>query len=113
MGGHFVKSRSERIKLNVKSSCVPLRRQRSNNKFLETLTRLFLLQVMEWVSNEKANASLGHLFSLPLQTPRSGPTPVTGFTASNLQEFDFSVESYLGSAYWEASKFLDRLQQVN
>ena len=62
---------------------------------------------MEWVSNGKANTSLGHLFSSPLQTP------VTGFTASNLQEFDFSVESYLGSAYWEASKFLDRLQQVN
>lgn len=68
---------------------------------------------MEWVSNGKANTSLGHLFSSPLQTPRSGPTPVTVFTASNLQEFDFSVESYLGSAYWEASKFLDRLQQVN
>lgn len=46
-------------------------------------------------------------------TPSVGEIPFTGFHNANPQKIEFSVDNYLGSAYWEASKFLDRLQQVN
>ena len=54
----------------------------------------------------------GNLRSTPV-TQRTGQIPFAGFPVSNLQDIEFSVDNYLGSAYWEASKFLDRLQQVN
>ena len=73
---------------------------------------MFLLQVTDWGADGKAETANENSFSTPL-TPRTGQSPLTGFSASNLQEFEFNVDNYLGAAYWEASKFLDRLQQVN
>ena len=45
--------------------------------------------------------------------PSVAEIPFTGFHNANPEKIEFSVDNYLGSAYWEASKFLDRLQQVN
>lgn len=70
---------------------------------------MFLLkhnsQVTDWDANKRADTA-------PF-AQRTGEAPFTGFAVSNLQSFEFDVENYLGSAYWEATKFLDRLQQVS
>lgn len=73
---------------------------------------VFLLQVTDLDANRNLNMTY---VSLPSSSfsPRTAQSPLTGFPPRNLQEFEFTVDNYLGSAYWEASKFLDRLQQVN
>ena len=74
------------------------------------------LQVSDLDANRRTdatNVTNENSFSPTPFTQRTGPTPFTGFPVSNLQSFEFNVDNYLGSAYWEATKFLDRLQQVS
>ena len=71
------------------------------------------MQVSEWDANRRADIANENLVSPAPLTQRTGQAPFTGFAVSNLQSFEFDVENYLGSAYWEATKFLDRLQQVS
>ena len=80
--------------------------------YLSICLFIYLLQVSDLDVNGNVNTTERNLLSTPI-TPRTGQMTFTGFPVSNLQEIEFSVDNYLGSAYWEASKFLDRLQQVN
>jgi len=70
-------------------------------------------KVTDWDANKRADTEKENLVSPTPFTQRTGQAPFTGFAVSNLQSFEFDVENYLGSAYWEATKFLDRLQQVS
>lgn len=74
---------------------------------------IYILQVTDWDANKRADTEKENLVSPAPFTQRTGQAPFTGFAVSNLQSFEFDVENYLGSAYWEATKFLDRLQQVS
>ena len=71
------------------------------------------MQVSEWDANRRADIANENLVSPAPFTQRTDQAPFTGFAVPNLQSFEFDVENYLGSAYWEATKFLDRLQQVS
>ena len=75
--------------------------------------QILILQITDWDANRRADTANENVFSPPPFTPRTAQTPLSGFPVSNLQNLDFNVDNYLGSAYWEATKFLDRLQQVN
>lgn len=74
---------------------------------------IYILQVTNWDANKRVDTEKENLVSPTPFTQRTGQAPFTGFAVSNLQSFEFDVENYLGSAYWEATKFLDRLQQVS
>lgn len=71
------------------------------------------LQIVDWDTNQREDAAKENVLTPSSFTPRTIQNPLSRFPASNLQTLDFNEENYLGSAYWEATKFLDRLQQVN
>ncbi|XP_068679953.1 GRIP and coiled-coil domain-containing protein 2-like [Montipora foliosa] len=75
-------------------------------------TEIVSQQIPDLDADRKVHTTDGSSSFAPF-TPTITQMPFTGFQISNLQQFEFSVDNYLGSAYWEASKFLDRLQQVN
>ena len=71
------------------------------------------LQIVDWDTNQREDTAKENVLTPSSFTPRTIQNPLSGFPISNLQTLDFNEENYLGSAYWEATKFLDRLQQVN
>ncbi|KAJ7326561.1 hypothetical protein OS493_027507 [Desmophyllum pertusum] len=72
-------------------------------------------KITDWDAiNRRADTTNGNVSSPPPFTQRtSGQTPLTGFHISNLPDVEFNVDNYLGSAYWEATKFMDRVQHVS
>lgn len=70
-------------------------------------------RIVDWDTNQREDGAKENVLTPSSFTPRTIQNPLSGFPVSNLQTLDFNEENYLGSAYWEATKFLDRLQQVN
>lgn len=70
-------------------------------------------KLADWDTNQREDAAKENVGSPQSFTQRTIQIPLSGFPVSNLQTYDFNEDNYLGSAYWEATKFLDRLQQVN